>query len=203
MQVKLYLLFPIYCNFQIQWHVMKKYIWKCSHRVSCVITSSCQLTLYNIQAHNEQHEEQHLFSSGPCKLILTNHHQYTVRGTIDHWSPSKYIYFLSRSLFMKIAINILQNICFDLHFNGIEISYFPFTFQCQWDISIMSNIHIYISIKACRHCCSVYIGHCKQIQTNNFISEVVVRDLFSCCIGNCFVGRWDKQIQTNTNLYQG
>jgi hypothetical protein len=32
----------------------------------------------------------------------------------------------------------------------------------------------YISIKACRHCCFIYIGHDKQIQTNNLILEAVV-----------------------------
>jgi hypothetical protein len=37
-----------------------------------------------------------------------------------------------------------------------------------------------------RHCCSVYIGHDKQIQINNLFSEVVVRDLFSCCIIQAF-----------------
>jgi hypothetical protein len=146
-QVKLYLLFSIYCNFQIQWHVMKIYIWKCSHKVSCVVTLSCRLTLYNMQAHDEQHEEQCLFSSRPCKLILTNHHQYTVRGTIDGWLPSKYIYFLSMSLFIKIAINILPKYMFwfACQWDWNIIFWIPFPFTFQWNFYFEFQVHWQIS----------------------------------------------------------
>ena len=58
-------------------NLWQKYIfefWKCSHE--SVVSSHLHINLYNMQAHDEQHEEQGLFSSGPSKLILTNHHQF-------------------------------------------------------------------------------------------------------------------------------